>query len=495
MGFSSREIPVPSKSGASSSYGSMERPTRSTDLLWDLAPEPALGAASQLLQETLMRDSAYGSPDSAIGSPQSKERLRYTKHLYGLDDDYRPPVSDRQDVPPYSVGMYQQRPEQKYPHADTGSRGMYPSTAPAAGPPHSQSNPQRMGATSTSMPCGQSRPILPSSSANQMASLGNSATTMETWSNLDLQEAMGIERSLLAQLGAHLTPQQLERIASSARVGLGNTAEKKGSESVSASLHPRSQMQPIRVMTGGASSCSPSVSGWSGPSTPTSMVQHTPPNSSTMTLDQAQIQNARLQLLQQRAAQAAKYSPRPPVSQTPSSMDKRTNPFPSNRPPHPFFPPGHPLADPAELKQAAAALAALAAGERYSALEGAEHNLQVDFPLRSHLIEEFLPPDYANIPPPPFGMKLPPGVPPHLSGSPPYGPDGREFLPPHFDPYFHGRLPPPFFGPNEMFFDVLPPHFFGLPPFFPGFKPPRLVVHDDKFTLECLQYISEIYFT
>ena len=210
-----------------------------------------------------------------------------------------------------------------------------------------------------------------------------------------------------------------------------------------------------------------SNAGWSGPGTSTSSVPSGPPptSSAAPALDAvatAQLQNARLQLLQQRAAAAAaKYS-----QQMSSVNEKR--PFPG-RMRHPFFPMAPQFMDPVELKHAAAALAALAASERYSTNGDMS---DPSFPLRSHLIEEFLPPDYANIPPPPFGFKFPPGLPHHLAGSPPYSPDGRDFFPPHFDPYFHGRMPP-FFGPNDMFFDVLPPHFFGLPQFFPGMKPPR----------------------
>ena len=84
---------------------------------------------------------------------------------------------------------------------------------------------------------------------------------------------------------------------------------------------------------------------------------------------------------------------------------------------------------------------------------------------RSHFIEDLFPHEYGGMPPFPSHLKYPHNLPPHLP------PEAYEYFP--YDPYFQGCLAPTFFGPNDMFFDMLPPHFYGLPHFFPGFKPPR----------------------
>ncbi len=525
-----------SKSDRSSlGYGSMEQNVKPSDMLWDLGLDGASAASASFLQEQAMMDNLYSTPSreppmmsssSSGSSGSAKDRLHYTKHLYqGMEaPDFLNknsfPTDGRGDGKDASPKFGDMPLMDHLKSADFGNTGpSYGSnmcgTYIGAGNAYSSSNSGNSSIHGMSGGGYCSNGAMGSNSHVHSQCGPSHANTMETWSNQGFQEALSIDRNLLAQALSchHITQQQLEMLAAKELMAANKDKMFDASHNMQDQVdnphldkegmtHTQQQgrnfMQPIRVMTqnnNNGYNNNQTMQGWSSPNTTNSTSDSVPGFDSKSNM---QMSNPRLQLLQHKGF-PPKFSPgQSPHNHSPNAAyDKHAyfNRGGMRGQRYPFFPRQRHHSDNNDLKQAAAAAmvaaaaAAAANGERFPPPKNDHHSppessnhvnkpgFSKDFSAhsRSHFIEDFLPPDYPGFPPPPLGGpfgKVPPNLPPHLQGSPPFGPDGMEYYPP-YDPYFHGRMTPTFFGPNDMFFDMIPPHFYGMTHFFPGFKPPR----------------------
>ena len=197
-----------------------------------------------------MRDGSFSSPDSGVGVGSPMSRM-----------NYNPNYKEEPSVNPNFAGSGLQKSD-----SSSALRSAMLNSAAQHASEYLRKN-KIFNTSESAMPnaCSGSGPLNISGGSSGVHMNGGSSggteqqkrgaassltsSTQETWSNQEMEKSMGIERSLLAQLGAHLTPQQLERIASTARVGLTSNPSKQESQP-----SPQGPMDPLRIATKPAAS-------------------------------------------------------------------------------------------------------------------------------------------------------------------------------------------------------------------------------------------------